>query len=52
MACVYPDACRYNTGIIMKASRQRLFILTLLFIVTAINYMDRAILPLLVRISE
>lgn len=26
----------------MKASRQRLFILTLLFIVTAINYMDRA----------
>ncbi|ENT4150225.1 MFS transporter, partial [Salmonella enterica] len=42
MACVYPDACRYNTGIIMKASRQRLFILTLLFIVTAINYMDRA----------
>ncbi len=37
-----PDACRYNTGIIMKASRQRLFILTLLFIVTAINYMDRA----------
>lgn len=26
----------------MKASRSRLFILTLLFIVTAINYMDRA----------